>query len=152
MASQSYNEIAQSDHRGEFLDIKLQEFLANSFQEVTDHTSHKLQTRDSAGVVTYKEHLREFTTTHKIFDCIDAIKNKLEKDMLLIGDIKEINDLDALITKGMLASEKKIRKRQNQHPWSPTLEQAILEVSIWKLITSEIKNTVSKDMQIQRTI
>ena len=53
--------------------------------------------------------------------------------------MKEINDLDALITKGILASKKKIRKRQNQYPWSPTLEQAILEVSLWKLITSEIK-------------
>ena len=63
--------------------------------------------------------------------------------------MKEINDLDDLNTKGMIASENKIRKRQNQYPWSPILEQAILEVSLWKLITSEIKNDVSKDMQIQ---
>ena len=33
----AYDEIAPSDHRGEFIDIKLQNFLANSFQEVTDH-------------------------------------------------------------------------------------------------------------------
>ena len=64
--------------------------------------------------------------------------------------MKEINDLDTLITKGMIASENKIRKRQNQYPWSPTLDQAILVVSLWKLITFEIKNEVSKEMQIQR--
>ena len=123
-----------------------------SFQEVTDHTSRKLQTRDSAGVITYKEHLRDFTTSNRIFDRIDTIKSKLVKDTLRVEDMKEINDLDALITKGMIASENKTRKRQNQYPWSPTLEQAILEVSFWKLTTSEIKNEVSKEMQIQRII
>ena len=138
----TYDEIAPSDHRGEFLDIQLQKFLANSFQEVTDHTSRKLQTRDSAGVITYKEHLRDFTTTHKIFDRIDAIQCKLAKDILRLEDMKEINDLDTLITRGMIASESKISKRQNQYPWSPTLDQAILVVSLWKLITSEIKNEV----------
>ena len=82
-----------------------------SFQEVTDHTSRKLQTRDSAGVITYKEHLRDFTTSNRIFDRIDTIKSKLVKDTLRVEDMKEINDLNALITKGMIASENKIRKR-----------------------------------------
>ena len=64
----------------------------------------------------------------------------------------EIKDSDDLITKGMIASENKIQKKQNQYPWSPILEQAILEVRLWKLITSEIKKDVSKEMQIQRII
>ena len=148
----SYDEVAPSDHRGEFLDIRLQQFLANSFQEVMDHTSRKLQTMDSAGVVTYKEHLSEFTTTHKIFNRINNLKHKLSKEQLKLEDMKEINDLDDLIAKGMIASENKILKRQNQYPWSPILEQAILEVSLWKLITSEIKKDISKEMQIQRII
>ena len=38
----AYDEIVPSDHRGEFLDIQLQKFLANSFQEVNDRTSRKL--------------------------------------------------------------------------------------------------------------
>ena len=38
----SHDTVAPSDHRGEFLDIRLQQFLANSVQEVTDHTSRKL--------------------------------------------------------------------------------------------------------------
>ena len=64
----------------------------------------------------------------------------------------EINDLDDLITKGMIASENKILKRQNQYLWSPKLEKAILEVSLWKIITSEIKNDISKEMHIQQII
>ena len=142
----SYDAVTLADYRGELLDIRLQQFLENTFQEVTDHTSRKLQTRDSAGVITYKEHLREFTTTHHIFDRINKLNHKLSKEQLKLYDMIEINDLDDLITKGMIASENKILKRQNQYPSSPTLEQAILEVSLWKLIKSEINNEVSKEM------
>ena len=106
----------------------------------------KLQTRDSAEMVIYKEHIRDFTTTYKIFNRINRLKNKLSKDQLTLDDMKEINDLDELITKGMITSKKKIQKRQNQYPWSPILEQAILEVSLWKLIAFEIKNDVSKEI------
>ena len=87
-----------------------------------------------------------------MFDRINNLKHKLSKEQLKIDDMIEINDLDDLITKGMIASENKILKRQNQYPWPPTLEQAILEVSLWKLIVLEIKNDVSKEMQIQRII
>ena len=76
----SHDTVAPSDHRGEFLDIRLQQFLANSLQEVTDHTSRKLQTRDSAGVVTYKRHLKEFTTNYHIFDHINNLKHNLSKE------------------------------------------------------------------------
>ena len=124
----------------------MKQFLANAFQEVTDHTLRKLQTRDSAEMVIYKEHIRDFTTTYKIFNRINRLKNKLSKDQLTLDDMKEINDLDELITKGMITSKKKIQKRQNQYPWSPILEQAILEVSLWKLIAFEIKNDVSKEI------
>ena len=37
--------------------------------------------------------------------------------------MKEINDLDELTTKGMLALEGKIRKIQNHYPWSPILKK-----------------------------
>ena len=112
----TYDEIAPSDHRGEFLDIQMQNYLANSLIEVTGHTSRKLQTRETAGVVTYKQHLMYFTTTNKIFDRTNNLNDKLSKDKLTSDDMKEINDLDELITKGMLASEEKIKKRQNHYP------------------------------------
>ena len=81
----------------------------------------------------------DFTTTHKSFDRTNNLNNELFKDQLTPDDMKEINDLDDLIIKGMLASEGKIRNRQNHYPWFPILEQTILEVSWWKLIISEIK-------------
>lgn len=128
----------------------MQTFLENSFTEVTDHTSRELQTRETAGVVTYKQHLMEFTLKHKLFDRTNNINDKLLKGKLTQEDMKKINDLEDLITKGMLTPESKIKKRQNQYPWSPTLEKYILEVSLWKIIIYELKNEVSKDIQLQR--
>ena len=57
----------------------------------------------------------DFTTTHKIFDRTNNLNDKLLKDQLTPDDMKEINNLDDLIAKGMLASERKIRKRQNHY-------------------------------------
>ena len=94
----------------------------------------------------------DFTTTHKFFDRTNKLNDKLLKDQPTPDDMKEINDLNDLITKGMLASEGKIKKRQNHYPCFPILEQTIFEVSLWKLIISEIKNEVSKEMKIQRII
>ena len=53
----------------------------------------------------------DFTITRKIFDRINNLNDKLLKDKLTPDDMKKINDLDYLITKGILASEGKIRKR-----------------------------------------
>ena len=94
----------------------MQTFLENSFTEVTDHTSRELQTRETAGVVTYKQHLMEFTLKHKLFDRTNNINDKLLKGKLTQEDMKKINDLEDLITKGMLTPESKIKKRQNQYP------------------------------------
>ena len=107
----SYDAVIPPDYRVGILDIRLQQVLENSFQKVTDHTSRKIQNRDSAGVVTYKEHLREFTTTHHTFDRINKLNHKLSKEQLKPYDMIDINDLDDLITKGMIASENKILKR-----------------------------------------
>ena len=63
-----------------------------------------------------------------------------------------MNELDELITTRMLMLERRINKKQNQYPWSPTFDAAILEVSLWKLIIFEIKNKVSNEIQIQRVL
>jgi len=57
----TYNMIAPSNWRELFIDIDIQNYLENSFDEVTHHTSKTLQTRETAGLVTYKKQLIEFT-------------------------------------------------------------------------------------------
>ena len=63
----------------------------------------------------------------------------MQNNSLTIGDMKAINELDDIITSGMLMSERKIKKKLDQHPWSRTLTNAILEVILWKLINSKLR-------------
>ena len=55
----------------------------------------------------------DFTKQHNIFDRTNSLTDKLSKDTLTQIDIKDINDFDELITKSMLVSKRKIKKRHN---------------------------------------
>ena len=57
-----------------------------------------------------------------------------------------------MMTKGMLKAEQQIKLRSNFHPWSPTLENSILELHLWQLIISEIKNKTNKQTKIEMII
>ena len=54
--------------------------------------------------------------------------------------MSSINNLDETMIKGMLKAEQQIELTGNLHPWSPILTNTILELHLWKLIISEIKN------------
>lgn len=98
--------------REDFLiDTNIQKFLENSFAEVIDYAARKLQTHETAGVVTYKQRLMDLTKQNDVFDRTNSLANKLSKDMLTQADMKKINDLDELLIKSMLVSERKIKKR-----------------------------------------
>ena len=54
--------------------------------------------------------------------------------------MNEVNEIDEIITKGMLLAEKSIRFHRSNHPWSPTLTKAILDVQFWKTKISIVLN------------
>lgn len=107
----TYDQTSRSDHIGKFLDINIQNFVENSFIKMIDHTARKIKTRETTRVVTYNQYLMELTNQHRIFDRTNTLKDKIPKDALTHEDMEEINDLDELITNGMLALERKIKKR-----------------------------------------
>ena len=49
-----------------------------------------------------------------------------------------VNKIDNIITKCMLKAQNKLKHSSHSHPWSPTLAFVILEVWLWKLITSSL--------------
>ena len=81
----------------------------------------------------------ELTKHHNIVHRTNKVQDKLTNNLLKQRDMKDNNDLDKLITSGILMSERKIKKRLNHYPWSPTLEASILAVSLLKLIVFDIK-------------
>ena len=44
------------------------------------------------------------------------------------------------MTTGMLVSEESIKFKRNSHPWSPRLIYSMLELHLWKIISSEFLN------------
>ena len=64
----------------------------------------------------------------------------------------QIDELDNLITTGTLAAEASLNRIEKREPWSPTLANAIREVSLWKLMKSDKQGKISKDDKIKEII
>ena len=78
------------------------------------------------------------------------LQAKLNINYFTSTDFSQINELDALLTSGMLKAERMIVRYGLQHPWSPALVIAILQFSIWKLIKSELKTKTSRETKLQQ--
>ena len=62
--------------------------------------------------------------------------------------MKGINNLDITIAKDALFSEKKLRKDLHNCPWSEELQNLILCLSYWRLVTSQILTRISHKTKI----
>ena len=83
-------------------------------------------------------------TKYNIINQVKNIQDKIDSKTLSASDQPYLNQVDQLITKGMLFSEYKIKASKFTHPWSPTLTVAIFSVSIFKLHLSSVQNKVCK--------
>ena len=64
----------------------------------------------------------------------------------------QIDELDNLINIGTLAAEASLNRIEKREPWSPTLVNAIREVSLWKLIKLDKQGKISKNDKIKEII
>ena len=71
-----FNETTSSDHRGSFLDLRLQAFLKHFYIALPDHSSQPLQSSNTNNVINYKRHLKNYVVTHRIIEQ----GTKLQKD------------------------------------------------------------------------
>ena len=78
----SFNELTSFDHRGLFIDLRLQDFLKNSHIALTDHSSRPLQSSNTKNVIKYKRHLQDYVVTHPIIEQAIDLKKKPAKLLL----------------------------------------------------------------------
>ena len=69
---------------------------------------------------------------------INIIQKKIDDSSLTESDMLHVNKIDNTITKCMLKAENKLKHSSHSHQWSPSLVFAILEVRLWKLVTSSL--------------
>jgi hypothetical protein len=62
--------------------------------------------------------------------------------------LQQINDLDNLITRLMLYSEKKCCKKKERALWSPTLQQSNLTIQYWNVLTKCRRQGIRADHRI----
>ena len=143
------HEISPSNHRGYILDVYLLAFL-NDLDHIPSSNTRLLSTQSPDSSLIYKTNLSKYILKHNIINQVNTIQDKIESKTLNSSDQQYLNEIDQLITKGMLFSEYKIKFPKFTHPWSPILAVAILSVSIFKLYLSSVKNTVIKTTIIDR--
>ena len=144
--------VTTTDHRALFIDIYLHKYLRNPTQEYQDPQTRRLLTTITKGVQKYKGYLFKYIKDNKLYERISILQTKLKDKSLTIKEMNNINNIDEMMTKGMLKAEQQIKIRGKLHPWSPTLTNAILELHIWKIIMSEIKNKTNKQTKIKMII
>ena len=91
----------------------------------------------------------QFFLQHNVLKNIKNIQTKIENSSLNESDMIHVNKIDTIITKYMLKAKKKLKHSSHSHPWSPTLDFAILEVSLWKLITSSLYTSHHNSSRIE---
>ena len=105
-----FNEIRTSDHRGFFLDLRLQAFLKNSYIALPDHSSRPFQSPNTSNVIKYKRHLKLYVVTHRIIEQAAEIQKQLVNNSIISKYHIIINKLYVLLTKIMIKAEWMIKK------------------------------------------
>ena len=127
-----------SDHRGLYLNINIFSYLKGSSTTPPTPESRLLVSTNPKATNQYKKDLMQLFLQHNVLKNITIIQTKIENSSLNESDMIHVNKVDTIITKYMLKAEKKLKYYSHSRPWSPTLAFAILEVILWKLITSSL--------------
>ena len=62
------------------------------------------------------------------------------------------NDIDTIITKGMLETEQVISLHRVNHPWPLDIDKAILNVQYWKVTQSQLLNKQQRRIALNNII
>ena len=100
----------------------------------------------------YKQHLKTIFTNKFFIEKATLLQAKLNTNSITSTEFSQIDELDALLTSSILKAERMIVRDDLQYPWSPSLAIVILQLSIWKLIKSELKTKTSRETKLKQII
>jgi hypothetical protein len=120
----AYTEGPQSDHRGLFVDLDIQELRkCITPQKMSPQSDRSLHTKNPELVSLYINHMKEYYATHNMFSRMKNIadqQNKIPREQLLNLIIKWDNDQN----RAMSFAERKLTIPPKKCEWSPHLRNA----------------------------
>ena len=108
------HEISPSAHRGFILDVHLRAYL-NDLDHIPSSNTRLLSTQSPDSSLIYKTNLSKYILKHNIINQVNTIQDKIDSKTFYLSDQPCLNEIDQLITKGMLLSEYKINSLIHGH-------------------------------------
>ena len=127
------------DHRGQYVDLKIQELLGIGKVDSSSAHGRKLQYSNVKAVKAYIELAIVKWKEHKVFERMETLKEKIKnKKMVTMEDISNYNKIDRDVYRLSIHSEIKCLKvSHTKYAWSPRLDLAIKLVRFWKYIVDK---------------
>ena len=145
----AFGDLVTSDHRGLYIDLPIESISKPHQPDVNQHFQRTLKSSCPRSVRKYKKYLKKEITKREITNRINKLSIIVQTRKLNKMEEKELNNIDACITKIMLDAEKKTSQYQHNSLWSPELHIALKTFTIWTLIKTQLTTHVSQHSQIK---
>ena len=130
-----------SDHRGYFVDFAIAGFLDRQLPSIFSATSRAIRGTHPSNITKYIEHFHAYLEDNDTFRLAQVQKNWYEE--------KKLEDLDTMITKGMLEAEEQCRIHHRQ-PWSKEVNEVMTTANILRIHLSSLRNNIECSKQIEQ--
>ena len=145
-----FHEGFDSDHRGLFCDINT-DLFTNVVDNITIKTRQIGTNSTNREGRKYIKLLNDQFNNHRIYEKINQLYDNSinmgindDKESIL----KEVDNLDKLITQLMLFAERKCCKKKERALWSPTLQQSNLIIQYWNIMTKSKRQGIRVDHRL----
>jgi hypothetical protein len=149
-----FHEGIDSDHRAVFCDIDecILQQDKNDSSKIMERLIGTNSTNNEGEK--YIRELDGFCIYHKLYGKVDLLLDVITTtDHYCKNDIiAELNKLDELLTRGMLASEKHNCKRKTKKLWSPKLNESHMQVQFWNVVSKSFNQQINADDRINHIL
>jgi hypothetical protein len=149
-----FHEGLDSDHRAVFCDID--ESILESEQDRPNNIMERLIGTNSTNHEGEK-YIREldlFCNYHRIYEKIEKIYHDIENKLFVdkAAIMIELDKIDNLLTRGMLASEKHNCKKKPRTMWSPKLAESHLTIQLWNVADKSYNQQIDASERLNQII
>ena len=128
--------LLSGDHRGIYLDVRMNSFIGYRAPPVPSHRARRLQLHDPRVLERYQEVLDGLLEKQCLYQQVRILETEVQRSGYFSPKVeRKYEEIAALHDKAMQTAERKCRKlRMGGRQWSPILQHARDEILLWTLI------------------